>query len=133
AHVQLNALIRETSDEGRSAYNVHELKLARDRVPSFPLMLTLMHTIDETSPLYGYDAEALAAAEVRLFLSVEARDPALAAVVHDLHTYGAGEVAFGMRYVDAVSVDEQGRPLADMTRISQIEPDGTPPPRPHGR
>jgi inward rectifier potassium channel len=126
AHLQLNALIRETSHEGRSAYNVHELKLVRDRVPSFPLMLTLMHVLDETSPLAGFDAEALAAAEVRLFVSIEARDPALSAVVHDLKTYGPDHVAIGMRYVDAVSIDAAGRPLADMTKISLIEPDGGP-------
>jgi inward rectifier potassium channel len=126
AQMQLNALIRQTSEEGLSAYNVHELKLLRDKVPSFPLMLTLMHTIDEASPLYGYDTEALAAAAVRLFLSIEARDPALAAVVHDLRTYSFEDIVFGMRYVDAVSVDDHGRPLADMTKISQLEPDSEP-------
>ena len=123
--LQLTALIRETSREGRSAYNSHDLKLVRDRAPSFPLMLTLMHVIDESSPLAGFDAEAMASANVRLFVSVEARDPALAALVHDLRTYSVDEVALGMRYVDAVSVDDIGRPLAYMTKISLIEPDGS--------
>jgi inward rectifier potassium channel len=63
---------------------------------------------------------------VRLFLSIEARDPALAAVVHDLRTYSFEDIVFGMRYVDAVSVDDHGRPLADMTKISQLEPDSEP-------
>jgi len=36
------------------------------------------------------------------------------------------QVMFGMRYVDAVSTDGDGRPLADMTKISLIEADGAP-------
>jgi inward rectifier potassium channel len=122
-HVQLHALIRETSEEGRGSYNIHALTLVRDRVPSFPLLLTLMHPLDGDSPLTGRDAGDLAAAQVRLFLSIEARDPALAASVHDLKTYASDEILFGMRYVDAVSIDDAGRPLADMTKVGLLEPD----------
>ena len=123
-HVQLHALIRETSDEGRSAYNIHELKLVRERIPSFPLLLTLQHPLDAASPLAGFDAANMAAREVRLFLSIEARDPALAAGVHDLKSYGAGEILFGKHYVDAVSTDDVGRPLADLTKVGLVESDG---------
>jgi inward rectifier potassium channel len=115
-------MLREISQEGVRSYNIYELKLGWNQVPSFPLMLTLMHTVDATSPLMGLDdPEALARAEVRLFLSIEARDQALAAAVQDLRMYGAEQIAFGMRYVDAVSADAEGRPLADMTKISLIE------------
>jgi inward rectifier potassium channel len=121
--VQLYALVRETSSEGVSAYNLRELSLAWNRAPSFPLLLTLMHTVNDASPLRGLDnAEALAGSQVRLFVSVEARDPALAATVQDLRTYGPEQIAIGMRYVDAVALDAGGRPLADMTKISMIEP-----------
>ncbi len=61
--------------------------------------------------------------DVRMFVSLEARDPDLATVVHDLHDYGPSEVLFGMRYADIVTTDEDGRPTADMTRISELEPD----------
>lgn len=123
-HMQLHALIRETSEEGRGSYNIHTLTLVRDHVPSFPLLLTLMHPLDGHSPLAGRDARELADAQVRLFLSIEARDPALAASVHDLKTYASDEIVFGMRYVDAVSIDDAGRPLADLTKVGMLEPDG---------
>jgi inward rectifier potassium channel len=121
--LQLNVLLNETSHEGRSSYNVHELRLVRSTVPAFPLALTLLHSVNETSALAGLDAEAMAAASMRIFLSVEARDPALAATVHDLKTYGWADIEFGMRYVDLVSIDDDGRPVADLRKISRIEPD----------
>src|SRR5579871_792574 len=67
--LQLHALIKEISREGHSSFNMHELKLGREKVPSFPLLLTLMHTIDASSPLLGFDAEAMVQSEVRLFVS----------------------------------------------------------------
>jgi hypothetical protein len=60
---------------------------------------------------------------VRLLLSFEARDPALSVQVHDLRSYPAETIAFGMRYSDAVSWDEQGRTSADIRRVSMIESD----------
>jgi hypothetical protein len=57
-------------------------------------------------------------------LSFEARDPAISTHVHDLKGYSPESIAFGMRYSDAVSWDdESGRTSADIRRISLIEED----------
>jgi inward rectifier potassium channel len=59
----------------------------------------------------------------RLFLSIEARDHAIGAHVHDMRIYTAVEVLFGMHYAEAVTVDDQWRPVADFRRLSLVEPD----------
>jgi inward rectifier potassium channel len=82
-----------------------------------------MHVIDEKTPLAGYDAERLTECDSRLFLSIEARDHAIGALVHDIRIYTASEVLFGMHYAEAVTVDDQRRPVADLTRLSLVEPD----------
>ncbi len=122
--VRLSALIREHSTEGHSIRRVNDLPLVRSNVPMFALTLTLMHRIDETSPLYGHTAQSLLDGDIRFFLSVEARDTAINSTVHDLKDYRAHNVRFGMRYADAVTVNNEGRTMADLTRISVIEPDG---------
>ncbi len=122
--VRLSALIREHSTEGHSIRRVNDLPLVRSNVPMFALTLTLMHRIDETSPLYGHTAQSLVDGDIRFFLSVEARDTAINSTVHDLKDYRAHNVQFGMRYADAVTVNSEGRTMADLTRISVIEPDG---------
>ncbi len=120
---RLYALIAERTAEGQFYRRIHELNLVRARIPIFGLTWTLMHVLDETSPLAGYDTARLRAEAVRLFLAVTARDPTLAAEVHDMHDYGADEVAFGMRYAEAVSVDAAGRAVADLGRVGEIEPE----------
>jgi inward rectifier potassium channel len=51
AHLSVVLSIPESS--GQVVRHVHELQLARPRLPLFALAWTLMHRIDETSPLNG--------------------------------------------------------------------------------
>jgi inward rectifier potassium channel len=120
---RLYALIAGRTREGQYFRRIHELPLLRPRIPIFGLTWTLMHVLDAASPLAGMDREALRRREVRLFLVVTARDPTLAAEVHDIHDYGADDVAFGMRYAEAVTVDPLGRPVADLRLVGTLEPE----------
>src|SRR5215831_7724313 len=43
----------------------------------FPLFWTLMHVLDERSPLNGYDAARAIKANAQVFVLLEARDPTL--------------------------------------------------------
>lgn len=123
AAVQMSAMLPEQSAEGQSLRRIHELKLVRPRLPAFPLTWTLMHEIDAHSPLYGYDSARLIAVAARLFVIFEARDHALATTVYDVNDYRAEEILFGMRYQDSISTDEQGTTVADLNKLSSIEPD----------
>jgi len=123
-NVRLSALIGERSSEGHNLRRVNDLALVRSNIPMFAVTLTLMHRIDENSPLYGHTAQSILDGNVRLFLSIEARDTAINSTVHDIRDYRAHHVRFGMRYTDAVTVDSSGRTIANLTMISVIEPDG---------
>jgi hypothetical protein len=79
--------------------------------------------IDEASPLSGHDAEAPAASDGRVFLTIEARDQALATVVHDIKDYLIEQVRFGMHFAGAIMLDADRRATADPSRISLLEPD----------
>lgn len=123
--VKLSALICEHSTEGHSMRRVNDLTLVRSNIPMFALTMTMMHRIDEHSPLYGHTAQSMLDGDVRLFLSVEARDSAINSTVHDLKDYKSQHIRFGMKYVDTVTVEPDGRTMADLTKLSAIEPDGT--------
>lgn len=82
-----------------------------------------MHVVDERSPLHGYDSKRAIEADAQVFVTLEARDPTLAATVHDLHNYSAKDIRFGMRYSEAMTTSADGTPLLDLTRIGALEPD----------
>jgi inward rectifier potassium channel len=123
ATVQLGVLLFEESAEGHSLRRLHDLALSNTRLSLFALTWTVMHVIDEKSPLAGYDAEQFEEGDARLFLSIEARDNAIGALVHDMRIYTSVDVLFGMHYAEAVTLDDQRRPVADLTRLSVVEPD----------
>jgi len=126
AHAKLNVLLRATSAEGETFRTAHELKLQRSHIPIFPLTWTLMHVMDEKSPLHGYDSEKIIQADARMVFSMEARDPSLAATVYDTKSYTPDRVRFGTRYADAIGAADDGTPIADMTLISALTPDTGP-------
>lgn len=119
--VAIDALMPRITTEGASYRRLESLTLTRATMPMVGLIMTVMHVIDDTSPLVGYDAQKLVDDQIRFVLSVEARDPELAAVVHDLKNYFATDVKFGARFGDAVTPGDDGVLVVDLTRISALE------------
>jgi inward rectifier potassium channel len=122
-NARLSALMIEHTLEGQTYRRPRDLKLERAHLPLFALTWTLMHAIDDESPLKGYDAERMAAEQVRLFLATDAHDTALNADVQDMHDFGPEAVLWDVRYQDAIVFDANGQTFADLARISLVEPD----------
>ncbi|HWK47473.1 MAG TPA: ion channel [Stellaceae bacterium] len=126
ATARLSVLLPERTAEGQMFRRTLDLSLTQSRLPLFGLIWTLMHPIDEHSPLARLTVETLAESDLRLILIIEARDHVMGAHVFDLHTYDGDAILFGTRYQDALSIDDRGRTNADLTRLSLVEPDDPP-------
>ena len=87
ANVRLFTLLAERTQEGLSLRRVHDIVLMQSHLPLFIMPWTVMHRIDEASPLYGCDPETLPDMDLRLFLTIEAHDTVLAATVQDMKDY----------------------------------------------
>ena len=125
AMARLGVVLLEEDAEGHPLRVVHDLALSNATLSLFPMTWTVMHEIDENSPLTDYNAERFTESDARLILTIEAHDQALGAAIHDLRIYTAGEVLYGMHYAGVVTVDDRLRPVADLTRLSLVEPDPT--------
>ena len=123
AVAKLNVLLSVATAEGKFFRRAQELRLERAHLPVFPLTWTLMHVMDERSPLYGYDAAQVLAVCAQVFVTLEARDPTLATSVCEIRNYATQDIRFGMRYVDVVTIEDDGTPVADLTKIGEMEPD----------
>ena len=123
AMATLNVLLTERIGEGKVVRRAQELRLERVHIPAFPLSWTLMHVLDEQSPLHGFDRERATAADARIFVTLEARDPTLATTIQDMRSYAAADIRFGMRYADAVTTTRNGALSVDLARIGELEAD----------
>jgi inward rectifier potassium channel len=123
AVARMTVLIVDTGPDGQHFRRAVDLALTRFDMPFFPLTWTLMHELDAASPLQGLAHDPEVASRLRMMLSITARDPSLGAQVHAAHTYRGTEIAVGMRYADAVTWDGSDHSVADMRKISAIEPE----------
>jgi inward rectifier potassium channel len=108
--------------EGGDFRHFHVLKLHFDRLTVFPAALTLRHTIDETSPLFGATPESLESSRVLFVISVVGIDPVIAAAVQTQKDYTWRDVRFGERFVEIYTELGEGRLTVDYGRLHDTEP-----------
>jgi inward rectifier potassium channel len=126
AEARITVLLFEAGPDGRHFRRAIDLKLMRSDLPFLPMTWTVMHELDAASPLHGLAQGSAMTENLRMMLSITARDPSLGAQVHAAQGYRGSDIAFGMRYADAVTWDGRDTSIADMRKISAIETDIAP-------
>jgi inward rectifier potassium channel len=118
AHVTLSLRDPET---GQHIFTV--LRLERERINLFPSNWTIVHPIDEDSPLAGMTAEDLRAADAEFIVLIKAFDDTFAQNVFARSSYKSEELAWGLRFVPMVSPrDASGMATLDLTLLDVLEP-----------
>ena len=107
--------------EGGDFRHFYVLKLHFDRLTVFPAALTLRHTIDETSPLFGATPESLESRRVLFIVSVVGIDPVIAASVQTQKDYSWRDIQFGHRFVEIYTEHGGGRLTVDYGRLHDTE------------
>lgn len=108
--------------EGGDFRYFYVLKLHFDRLTVFPAALTLRHTLDDKSPLFGVTVESLEASRALFIVSVVGIDPVLAAAVQTQKDYSWRDVRFGERFVEIYTEHGGGRLTVDYGRLHDTEP-----------
>jgi inward rectifier potassium channel len=108
--------------EGGDFRHFYVLKLHFDRLTVFPAALTLRHTIDEMSPLFGATPESLESSRVLFIISVVGIDPVIAAAVQTQKDYTWRDIRFGERFVEIYTELGEGRLTVDYGRLHDTEP-----------
>ncbi|GLQ88178.1 ion channel [Dyella flagellata] len=122
ASAQLHLLRLHASPEGFQLRRIEDLKLVRDHHPIFMLSWSLMHIIDEDSPLYGATPETLEASETALLLTIEGVDETTSQSMLARQQWGIKDVRWNHRYVDLVHRDNNGVSIIDYTVFHDVLP-----------
>jgi inward rectifier potassium channel len=98
------------------------LSLERDSVLFLPLSWTVVHPIDDGSPLAGATPEDLAAVGAEFLVLLSGTDETFAQVVHARTSYEASEVVWNARFANVYNPpDPDGTLSIDVGRLSEIE------------
>jgi len=112
-------LVMSRFENGQRRY--HPLSLDRNRVTFFPLNWTVVHPIDERSPLNGWDERMLQQSEAEFLILLTATDETFAQVVHNRSSYTADEVIWSARFLPLVDEGSDGTPKVRLERFHDFE------------
>lgn len=75
------------------------LTLEREKITLFPLNWTIVHPIDEDSPMHGMTAEDLEAMGAEFLILIKGYDETFCQTVHSRISYTHDEIEWGQRFV----------------------------------
>jgi inward rectifier potassium channel len=123
ARIHVVLLRDETTQEGDQFRMLHDMALRRSFTPTFGLSWSVMHVIDETSPLFGRSADDLAAQRAQILVLFSGHHEAFQQEVHSRHAYHAADIAWNKRFADLLVTLPDGREVVDETRLDELIPE----------
>jgi inward rectifier potassium channel len=117
--VNLALLIQE---DGRSSYRFYDLALERSRVDSLSMNWTVVHPIDDNSPLKGLTEEDYKTGDVEVYVLVRGFDDVFSNVVLQRTSYTFEEIRFDKKFVPMYHESEDGRTtIVELHKLSEIK------------
>jgi inward rectifier potassium channel len=117
ATVTVSLARQYTTREGVEMRRFHELRLVRSNNPLFALSWTVLHPIDEASPLFGLTPQDMAAEDMEIIIMLSGMDETIADRIFARHAYWNDEIVWQKRFVDVISVAPSGHRMVDLTRF----------------
>ena len=122
AQVRVYLMRDEISREGEYMRRFYLLDLLRDRTPRFTLSWTIMHPIDENSPLWQATSESLDKTRAMLVVSFSGIDETVCQSLHAPYSYSAKDILWSHRFADIIQQTSQGHQYIDYTHFHHAMP-----------
>jgi inward rectifier potassium channel len=115
-------LAMHVPDGGKTVTKFYNLKLDVAKINSLALSWTLVHPIDEDSPLYSYTKEDVKALKMEVIVIIKAFDDHFSNVVQQRTSYDANQVVYGAKFRSMFERAPDGsHTLLELNRINDHE------------
>lgn len=119
--MELEAKVLFTYLDGKGR-SYSQLKLERTKVVFFPLSWTIVHPIDEESPMFGMTHQDLVDNEAEFLILMSGIDETFAQTVHARSSYKPEEIVFGKKFTNLYNViGPDGTISIDIRKLSQVD------------
>jgi inward rectifier potassium channel len=122
ASARLRMLRSEVTQEGFRIRRVIDLPLLRSEHPMFVLGWTIMHVIDDASPLRGETAESLERSEAAFVLSVSGTDDTTGQTLMARAEYSHEDIRWNSTFLDILEESADGTLHVDYGKFHDVEP-----------
>lgn len=120
--IQASVVMSYVMPEGHQAVRKFaNLKLEFTRVNLLTTSWTIVHPIDDESPLLGWNAEDFVKKQVEVLVLLQAYEETFANTVHSRTSYRANEIVVGARFRPMLEAGEEGSVAIHLDRISALD------------
>jgi inward rectifier potassium channel len=117
------SLFAETiTSEGHRMRRFQDLNLERSRQSMFSLTWTLIHRIDDASPLHGHTRDSLEAIAAEIIVALNGVDEIFAQRIYARHSYLPDEILWDRQFADVLSTDGEGRRVVNYNAFHDVKP-----------
>ncbi|QSE96220.1 ion channel [Fulvivirga lutea] len=107
--------------KGQTTRQFLPLELERDKILFFPLNWTIVHPIDEKSPLYNKSIEDLRKLDMEVLTLIKGFDDTFSQTVHSRYSYKCDELIMGAKFVPAYDTIESGDFMLDFDKMDEYD------------
>ncbi len=111
----------ELDSRGEKRRQFYPLELERSSVTFFHLSWTVVHPIDDHSPLYGVTKEELDASDAEFLVLLKAFDDTFSQTVHTRTSYKSREVMYGHKFKSIIRTGRDGMTEIELDKIHDHE------------
>ncbi len=114
-------LVIVDKDKGGTVRKFLPLELERERILFFPLNWTIVHPIDEKSPLYNKTKEDLVGTNAEILILIKGFDDTFSQTVHSRYSYKCEEMIWGGKFVSAYDTVDSGDVMLHFEKMDEYE------------
>ncbi len=107
--------------DGRRQRKFDLLRLERDSVVFFPLTWTVVHPIEDDSPLNGKTPADLEQLQAELLILVKGFDDTFSQTVISRYSYRYDEIVWNTRFAPAFRIDDDGDIVLELDKVGALE------------
>jgi len=122
ASARLYMTRNEVTPEGFRIRRVIDLPLLRSTQPMFNLGWTIMHVLDESSPLFLETADSLRKSEAGFVLNMSGTDDSTGQTLTTRAEYSERDIRWNATFRDILQEDAEGRLHIDYAKFDEVEP-----------
>jgi inward rectifier potassium channel len=120
ARVRASLVRTEKTHEGMTFYRLVDLPLSRDTTQALSRSWTIMHVIDDASPLKNQTPKSCEEQEIELLVSVVGTDDTSLQPVHGRARYSLHEIVWGARLADVLRELPNGKLELDVSKFDDL-------------
>jgi inward rectifier potassium channel len=122
ASIRLCVLKFEVTSEGERMRRYFDMPLVRSQNPIFAMTWTVMHPIDEKSPLHGMSFADMVEGRIEILAILTGLDSTFGQTIHGRFAYSMEDFHENAKFKDIVIEMPDGTRQVNLDRISDWEP-----------